>query len=175
MHRGDIVAVVETDKGAIEIEIFEDAIVAELLVALDTEVPVGTPLARLDRVGEHAGAAPVRPSTSPQAGVRPPPAPPTAAPPKVAAPPRKVEAPPVATRRKISPAARQHARERGIDLDLVVGSGDGGVVTVADVERWVCHCGEGTGGATCVHAATTHRAADDIRSRVRCGARLRPR
>ena len=76
VHRGDIVAVVETDKGAIEIEIFEDAIVAELLVALDTEVPVGTPLARLDKVGERAEAAPDRPSTPAHAEIHPPPAPP---------------------------------------------------------------------------------------------------
>jgi pyruvate dehydrogenase E2 component (dihydrolipoamide acetyltransferase) len=144
VHRGDIVAVVETDKGAIEIEIFEDAIVAELLVALDTEVPVGTPLARLDKVGERAAAVPVQPPAPPRAEPRPPPTPPTAAPPRpvaprasrpTAPPARQVEAP-AATRRKISPAARQHARERGIDLDLVVGTGDGGVVTVADVEHW---------------------------------------
>lgn len=135
VRRGDIVAVVETDKGAIEIEIFEDAIVTELLVALDTEVPVGTPLARLDKIGEHAPAVPVQPAVPARAEPPPPPAAPT---PRPAAPPaRHVEVPsPAVTRRKISPAARQHARERGIDLDLVVGTGDGGVVTVADVEQW---------------------------------------
>ena len=47
VHRGDIVAVVETDKGAIEIEIFEDAIVAELLVAH-----------RYGGAGRHAARAP---------------------------------------------------------------------------------------------------------------------
>lgn len=151
VHRGDIIAVVETDKGAIEIEIFEDAIVAELLVAPDTEVAVGTPLARLDKVGGQPviAAAPTPAATrTPPAQpvqvttpVRPAPVQPTALQP-VKAPPVQRPAPaPVqpavaVTRRKISPAARKHAREYGVDLDRVVGTGDGGVVTVADVEQW---------------------------------------
>ena len=45
VHRGDIIAVVETQKGAIEIEIFEDGVFDRTLVELGTEVPVGAPLA----------------------------------------------------------------------------------------------------------------------------------
>ena len=132
VHRGDIVAVVETDKGAIEIEIFEDAIVAELLVALDTEVPVGTPLARLDKVGEHAAAAPVQPAVPARAELRPPPAPPTATPaPRPAAPPAAARRSAVARRdaakdlagraparartRHRSRSRRRHRRWRGGD------------------------------------------------------------
>jgi len=155
VRRGDIVAVVETDKGAIEIEIFEDAIVAELLVVPDTEVAIGTPLARLDRVGE-AGATPraaaaATPAPAPASAAtapRPPPQAtptryippvpmPSRAPPPSSARPSAAAVPSVATRRKISPAARQHAREHGVDLDRVVGTGDGGVVTVADVEQFI--------------------------------------
>jgi pyruvate dehydrogenase E2 component (dihydrolipoamide acetyltransferase) len=47
VSRGDIVAVVETQKGAIEIEVFEAGEVEEILVPLGTEVPVGMPLARI--------------------------------------------------------------------------------------------------------------------------------
>ena len=47
VKRGDIVAVVETQKGAIEIEIFETGQIEQILVDLDTKVPVGTPLARI--------------------------------------------------------------------------------------------------------------------------------
>ncbi|HEX6568740.1 MAG TPA: biotin/lipoyl-containing protein, partial [Acidimicrobiales bacterium] len=47
VHRGDIVAVVDTEKSTIEVEVFEDGVVAELLVEPGTEVPVGTPLARI--------------------------------------------------------------------------------------------------------------------------------
>ena len=47
VRRGDVVAVVETQKGAIEIEIFEDGVVEEICVPLGREVPVGAVLARL--------------------------------------------------------------------------------------------------------------------------------
>ena len=47
VHRGDIVAVVDTAKSAIEIEVFEDGVVEELLVPIGTTVPVGTAIARL--------------------------------------------------------------------------------------------------------------------------------
>ena len=58
VKRGDIVAVVETQKGAIEIEIFETGRIEQLLVDLDAKVPVGTPLARiLSDLEATAGAA----------------------------------------------------------------------------------------------------------------------
>ena len=47
-RRGDVVAVVETDKGAIDVEIFVDGVVRELRVPPGTRVPVGTVLAVLD-------------------------------------------------------------------------------------------------------------------------------
>ena len=56
VKRGDVVAVVETDKGAIDVEIFEDGVVRELLVQPGTKVPVGTVLALL----EGAGRRPLR-------------------------------------------------------------------------------------------------------------------
>ncbi|MBD0842066.1 2-oxo acid dehydrogenase subunit E2 [Streptomyces sp. TRM68416] len=53
VSKGDVVAVVETDKAAIEVECFESGTVGDLLVEPGTRVPVGTPLA----VIEAAGAA----------------------------------------------------------------------------------------------------------------------
>ena len=50
VHRGDIVAVVDTSKSAIDIEVFEDGRVERLLVEEGTKVPVGTPLAVLGPV-----------------------------------------------------------------------------------------------------------------------------
>ena len=52
VKRGDVVAVVETQKGAIEIEMFSAGTIAALVVPVGATVPVGTVLARLD-----AGAA----------------------------------------------------------------------------------------------------------------------
>jgi pyruvate dehydrogenase E2 component (dihydrolipoamide acetyltransferase) len=47
VHRGDIVAVVDTEKSDIDVEVFEDGVVEELLVEVGREVEVGTPLARI--------------------------------------------------------------------------------------------------------------------------------
>ena len=46
VRRGDVVAVVETQKGAIEIEIFNDGVLSELVMPVGSRVPVGTVLAR---------------------------------------------------------------------------------------------------------------------------------
>ncbi|MFJ7904712.1 dihydrolipoamide acetyltransferase family protein [Streptomyces sp. NPDC096198] len=48
VHKGDVMAVVETDKAAIEVECFESGTVGRLLVEPGTRVPVGTPLALID-------------------------------------------------------------------------------------------------------------------------------
>src|SRR3989304_3480278 len=58
VKRGDVVAVVETQKGAIEIEIFETGQVEDVLVDLNAKVPVGTPLARIRSEAPPGAAAP---------------------------------------------------------------------------------------------------------------------
>lgn len=131
VKRGDIVAVVETEKGAIEVEIFEDGRIEELLVGEGAKVPVGTPLARI------AGAIAV--PTAPEAAVRPEVVPaPAPAPSPVAAPapePPGAHVEPIQRGTRASPAARRLAAERGIDIAGVVGSGPGGSVIRVDVER----------------------------------------
>ena len=78
VKRGDVVAVVDTQKGAIEVEIYQSGQIEQLLVDLDTKVPVGTPLARLRVEGEAPAAAaipPVHPAAAaevPAAAVIPP-------------------------------------------------------------------------------------------------------
>lgn len=129
VQRGDIVAVVETDKGAIEVEIFESGRIDELLVDEGAKVPVGTPLARIAGEGEAApspqAAAPaeVAPGSPPS---------PVAAP--VSQPPEP-RAETTARGARVSPAARRLASERGIDLTGIAGSGPDGAVIRADVER----------------------------------------
>jgi len=59
VRRGDIIADVETDKGIIEVEVFEDGVVDQLLVQPGTEVPVGTVLAIL-RSAQKKAEAPSR-------------------------------------------------------------------------------------------------------------------
>ncbi|WP_304510925.1 biotin/lipoyl-containing protein, partial [Anaeromyxobacter sp. PSR-1] len=53
VQRGGLVAVVDTDKGAIDVEIWEDGTIASLLVEPGTKVPVGTVLALLTAPGER--------------------------------------------------------------------------------------------------------------------------
>ena len=121
--RGDIVAVVETEKGAIEVEIFEDGVVEKLLVEPGAKVPVGTPLAVVGAGGKAVppAAAPPAPRAEPTPKPKPPPA----------AAPRPAAAAPAPA----SPAARRLAAERGVDLVGIAGSGPGGAIVTADVER----------------------------------------
>ncbi|MCK6454629.1 MAG: E3 binding domain-containing protein, partial [Alphaproteobacteria bacterium] len=122
--RGDVIAVVETQKGAIEIESFQPGILESLLATPGQKLAVGAPMAFIRAAGE-TGPAPVAP----------------AAPvivPKPAAAPAAVPVPPphglALPSLRVSPAARRRAEELGVDLARVAGSGPGGAITVADVE-----------------------------------------
>ncbi len=132
--RGDIIAVVGTEKGAIEIEVFEDGVLDEIRVQPGEQVPVGAVLAVIRAEGEPAAA--VAPGRAEPGGI-------TAAAPPVAsaapAAPAPVEGAVAATAvpPRASPAARAFARERGVDLAGVRGTGPGGAVTREDVERAV--------------------------------------
>lgn len=119
--RGDIVAVVETQKGAFEIEAFEAGVLGEIVVPVGVEAPVGAVLARID----GPGAAP-RPAMAAPAPPRP------AIQPAAQTPPRPAQ---IATGRlRISPAAARRAIELGVDLRGLTGSGPGGAIAIADVE-----------------------------------------
>jgi pyruvate dehydrogenase E2 component (dihydrolipoamide acetyltransferase) len=116
VRRGDIVAVVDTDKAAIEVETFDNGVVERLLVEEGTRVPVGTALA--DIRAEAAAAPPAPPAPGP------PPVPaPTAVPPARPRPPL------------VSPLIRRHAQQLGVDLAQVTGTGRRGAITRADVDR----------------------------------------
>lgn len=121
---GDIIAVVETQKGAIEIEVFEMGMVESHLLPVGATVPVGTGLAMI-RTDGAAGAEPI--STRPEP---PPPIRPVAAP--IAAPPA---AAPMFPEKKVSPAARHFAKEHGIDWSALQGSGPEGSIVYVDVEN----------------------------------------
>ena len=123
---GDILAVVETQKGAIEIETFEAGVVDRLMTEVGQTVPVGTPLAMIRAEGEKAMA---QPPLSPALAQMPPAARPGPAPPR----------PPVLAALpggeiKASPAARKFAAEHGLDLSGIEGSGPEGAVVFVDVE-----------------------------------------
>ena len=133
VKRGDIVAVVETQKGAIEIETYQAGAIEQILVDLHSKVPVGTPLARIRVEGEAKPAAPgaVPPPTALELPAAP-------APPPVRVPPAPAAvAAGAPSYLRVSPAARRLAQERDIDLSAVTGSGPAGAITYADVEHFV--------------------------------------
>ncbi len=131
VKHGDVIAVVETQKGAIEIEVFESGVVEKLLVPVGQTVPVGTALAFIRAAGAPAAAAPAPPPAAPR---------PTAPPPRAApaVPPTAPRAPAAAAAPsaglKVSPAARKFAQEKGIDLAHIEGSGPEGAIVFVDVE-----------------------------------------
>ncbi len=127
VHRGDLIAVVETEKSDIDIEIWHDGVIEEFLVDIGELVDVGTPIARL-RAVEGAAPPPLAPPSTPPVSepvsepgaesLAPPPAPTVAA---------------SGDRVAASPLARRLASEHGIDLGALTGSGPGGAVLEADV------------------------------------------
>ena len=138
VHRGDIIAVVETQKGAIEVEIFEDGVLDSTLVELGTEVPVGAPLANIRTNGEAPAEAtpePVveAPAAAPPPAVEAPAKPPAAPKPAPAVPASAPPAPKAGTRPLASPAARRLAAEKGVDLSALTGSGPDGAIVTTDV------------------------------------------
>lgn len=117
---GDVVAVVETHKGAIDCEIFLDGVVEDL-VPVGTELPIGAVLAHIRVENEPAGRARV----------------PAAPPPAPVPPPTTVAPLPVGTRAhptKATPAARKRAAELHVDLAALQGTGVDGSICLRDVE-----------------------------------------
>ena len=133
VKRGDIIAVVDTEKAAIEIEVFQAGVIQTIVVSLGETVPVGAVLALIRTDGElPAAGAPAeakpKPVPLPEAVAKPPP-------PRIEkpAPPRPPQVP--SGRLRISPLAMRIAVELGVDLATVQGTGPDGAVTKADVER----------------------------------------
>ena len=118
VKRGDIVAVVGTEKGEIEIEVFEDGVVDQIIVPEGMEVPVGAVLALIRGVGEIE-PAPV--AAAMPTGLR-------------AEPATEALATANGHRIRISPLARKLAAELGVDLAQVAGTGANGAITRADIE-----------------------------------------
>src|SRR5467141_693078 len=134
---GDTLAEVETDKAVMELVARADGQLLKVLVPEGTTVPVGNIVAWIGKPGEKVDGA----GSTEQAAAKPAPAAaapkPATAPASVPAPapaPAPVAAPTDATRVKASPLAKRIAKEAGVDLKLVQGSGPGGRVIKRDVE-----------------------------------------
>src|SRR2546425_10802436 len=128
---GDTLAEVETDKAVMELVARADGQLLKVMVPEGTTVPVGNVVAWIGKPGEKVDGA----GSGEQRAVQPPkPAPPAAMPIAAPAAPAAPVAPADATRVKASPLAKRIAKEAGVDLKLVQGSGPGGRVIKRDLE-----------------------------------------
>ena len=138
VEKGQVIAEVETSKGVIEIEVFEDGIIEKILVEEETECAVGTPLAIIrseDKISqERVSTVPEstdessesertvesrEPETEPASSLQP-----TAAEPEDTVSEERVKA---------SPAARRRARELNVDL-AALASGTDATIQLREVE-----------------------------------------
>jgi pyruvate dehydrogenase E2 component (dihydrolipoamide acetyltransferase) len=129
---GDAIAEVETDKSNLEIEAYDDGTLARIVVQEGQMAKVGAPIAFLAGKGAPpaARAAPTAaPAPAPQAA-KPTPAPQAAAPAR-----REAPAPTPGGRLRASPLAKRMARERGVELSSVSGSGPHGRIVKRDIEQ----------------------------------------
>ncbi|MHC5113945.1 MAG: dihydrolipoamide acetyltransferase family protein [Planctomycetota bacterium] len=137
---GDVVADIETDKATMELTVFDDGTISQLLVGEGETVDVGTAIATMAEDGEAVEAAPAAASAAaPASGAASASASASGSEPATAT--AVVEAPPPAAptegRRRISPVARHLADEHGLDLDQLTGSGPGGRIIKRDVLKAV--------------------------------------
>jgi pyruvate dehydrogenase E2 component (dihydrolipoamide acetyltransferase) len=141
IRAGDVIAEIETDKATMEVEAVDEGVLGKILIADGTEgVKVNEPIAILVDQGEAVPAS-AAPAPAPKS-TAPPPAP--AAPPKQEAKPATAPppqpAPPAgnghdaAERVFASPLARRMAKQAGIDLFALKGSGPNGRIVKADIE-----------------------------------------
>ncbi|MFI4889158.1 MAG: dihydrolipoamide acetyltransferase family protein [Steroidobacterales bacterium] len=110
---GQVICVVETQKGAVDVELWQGGTVAKLIASPGEKIPVGHVMALVATEGEDWQAIAAAPPAPLQAAAPPAPAP---------------------GRLRISPAARRRAAELGVDLAALKPSGVHDVISIADVE-----------------------------------------
>jgi pyruvate dehydrogenase E2 component (dihydrolipoamide acetyltransferase) len=137
---GDLIAEIETDKATMEFEAVEEGIVGKLLVAEGTEgVKVNTPICIIGEEGEDMSSAPApksKESVEDQRDTLSADKAETAAPaPEPASAPEAAPAAKDGSRLFATPLARRIAKDKGLDLATIKGSGPHGRIIKADVEN----------------------------------------
>jgi len=155
IHRGDVLAEIETDKAVMDLEAYEGGVLEKILVQPGQTVPIGAPIAVIgdgtsasgggdgaaapsasDRGTAGAPAAePAATAARPAAEPAEPATPEPAAEPATPEPPAPAPAADGGGRLKASPVVRSLARTHGIDLATITGTGPGGRIVRADVEK----------------------------------------
>jgi pyruvate dehydrogenase E2 component (dihydrolipoamide acetyltransferase) len=141
VHKGDVVAEIETDKATIEIESTLDGTLLKLLASEGDVVPVGADIAWVGEAGESVPEGASAEAEAPAASEPEPAAAEEAAPAPQASAAPVAPAQPVDDRLpggvKASPLARRMAADKGIDLTQVAGTGPDGRIVKRDIEGYV--------------------------------------
>src|SRR5665647_53144 len=120
IKRGDIIAVVDTQKGLIDIEVFDEGTISELLIKENEKVPVGTVMALIasgkETVATKEEKIPEKIIIEKEKS-------------------EKIIEAEMPHGIKASPLAKRIAAEKGIDLATVKGTGEAGAITKEDVEK----------------------------------------
>lgn len=152
---GDILFIVETEKIATEIEAQQGGSIGEILIPEGETVPVGTVLASWAGAGGAAQAKPADLAAGSDGRVKSDPL----------LRPSSTEAPVNGGRLIATPLARRLARENGLDLASVAGSGPRGRIKQADVRAALAASAsrvESAAPAASVRAAHRRRAASPV-------------
>ena len=138
VDRGEVIADIETDKATVEFEAYTGGVIGRIVAQEGVAVPVGNLIAIITEPGEdvpEAAAAPAASAPAPAAAPAAPAAPTPAPAPEPA--PAATPAPASSDGQvRASPIARRLARERGIDLSAVTGTGPNGRITERDIESY---------------------------------------
>ena len=118
VKRGDCIAEVETQKGLIEIEVFDEGIIDEILIPEGTKVPVGAIMAMIKPSSVSLETKPTTLQPTEE---------------KITEPIliENIEEKSI----KVSPLARRIASDNRIDISKIKGTGEDGVITKDDVEQ----------------------------------------
>lgn len=133
---GDVLAEIETDKATMEMEAFDEGTVSQILIQEGEQAPVGAVLGVLAEEGDEKGASPAESASTAAPTTISEPSTQTAA---AANPATQAATPTLATedgkRLKVSPLARKLAAAKGVNVATVQGSGPGGRIVAADIEK----------------------------------------
>lgn len=127
VSKGDLLLEIETDKAVMEVEAAADGVLGGITGEVGTDIPVGQTIAWILKPGEEvpAGAKPNTPAVAPVS---------EATHSSDEASPQSVSA---NTGGRVSPKARRLAKDNGIDLTSVQGSGDGGEILASDIQALI--------------------------------------
>ena len=136
VQQGETLFEVETDKAVLEVEAFASGILSTILVKEGEKVPVGTPIAIIGGEEKKTIPQPTPPAQKTEPSVEPQekevPKPSDAQGPPVTSPPGEQKTVAKGEGIHASPAARNYAHLKGIDLTRITGTGEGGMITLKD-------------------------------------------